>query len=94
MVEVKWLRSALADLDHIADYIARDNPKRAKSFTDEVFRQVDNLGRFPFMGHSSEDIDAREIVVHRNCLVVYRLAGETVEILQVWHAAQDRKAGQ
>ena len=94
MVKVKWLRSALADLDHIADFIARNNPERARSITDEIFGQVENLGRFPFMGPASEDIDAREFVVHRNYLVVYRLLGETVEILQVWHAAQGRRAGQ
>ena len=87
MYEVKWLRAALADLDHIADFSARDNPDRAQSF----FNQVEALRRFPFMGPSSEDIDARELVVHRNYLVVYRLVGETVEILQIWHAAQDRR---
>src|SRR6266550_575155 len=84
MYEVKWLRAALADLDHIADFIARDNPDRAQSFVHEIFNQVEALRRFPFMGPSSEDIDARELVVHRNYLVVYRLVGETVEILQIW----------
>ena len=91
MYEVRWLRAALDDLDHIAEFIARDNPDRAQSFVHEIFNQVEALGRFPFMGSSSEDIDARELVVHRNYLVVYRLVGETVEILQVWHAAQDRR---
>ena len=50
MYQVKWLRAALADLDHIADFIAQNNPKRAQSFTHEIFTQVEALGRFPFMG--------------------------------------------
>jgi plasmid stabilization system protein ParE len=65
MYEVKWLRTALDDLDRIAEFIVQDNPERARSFTFEIFNRVEMLGRFPFMGPSSEDIDARELVVHR-----------------------------
>ena len=90
MYELKWLRSALRDLDHIADYIANDDPERARSFVQEISERVEDLRRYPFMGRASEHPDTRELVVHRHYLVTYRLVGETVEILQVWHTAQNR----
>lgn len=42
------------------------------------------------MGRASERPDVRELVAHKNYLVSYRIRRDTIEILQVWHAAQKR----
>ena len=44
------------------------------------------------MGSSSEDINARELVVHRNYLVEYRLVGETVEVYLLAGSKYELKA--
>ncbi|MCE7929640.1 MAG: type II toxin-antitoxin system RelE/ParE family toxin [Chloroflexi bacterium CFX7] len=92
MRAVKWSRRALRSLDAIGDVIARDNPERAVAFTHEIFRRTDDLARFPYLGRPSVRPDVRELVVHKNYLVSYRVEHEAVTVLQVWHAAQDRPA--
>ena len=89
-MRVEWTQRALRTLDAIGDYIAKDNPKRAITFTHELFRQVDRWGRVPQMGRPGERPDVREFVVHRNYLVSYRLGPDKVEILDIWHSARQR----
>lgn len=38
---------AEADLEEIADYIARDNPRRALSFVDEIRKHCSKIPAFP-----------------------------------------------
>ena len=90
MYEVRWLASALRSLDEIAGFIARDSPERARALAQEILERTEGLARFPFAGRAGELMDVRELVVHRNHLVSYRLVGETVEVLQVWHVARRR----
>lgn len=42
-----FLPAAIADLEGIGDYIARDNPRRAISFVAELRRQCVKLTRSP-----------------------------------------------
>ncbi len=89
-MRVEWTTRALRTLDGIGDYIAKDNPQRAVSFTHELFRQVDRLARFPHIGRPGERPDVREFMVHRNYLVSYRVRRDKVEILDIWHSARQR----
>lgn len=91
MAAVEWTARALRSLDSIGEYIARDNPERARAFVQAVFQRVDDLARFPFLGRPSENPDVKEFVVDQHYLVSYRVRHERVEILQVGHTAQDRK---
>lgn len=90
MPAVEWSVRALRSLDRIGEYIARDNPERARAFVQAVFQRVDDLARFPFLGRPSENPDVKEFVVDQYYLVSYRVKRERVEILQVWHTAQSR----
>lgn len=87
---VKWLRRALNDMATITTYIERDNPDAARRLAQDIREQTKQLAAFPFLGRASERHDVRELVVHKNYLVSYRIRRDTVEILQVWHAAQKR----
>ena len=90
-MEVRWLRRALADLDAIAGYIARDNAEAAQSLVVQIRDMSERLAIYPYMGRASERADVRELLVHRHYLVSYRVRPGRVEILQVWHTAQDRR---
>ena len=37
--------------------------------------------------------DTRELVVHKNYIVTYRMRGDELEVLQVWHVARDIRRG-
>ncbi len=48
------------------------------------------LKKHPLMGRRTEFDDVRELVVHPNYLLSYRVSTQVVEVLQVWHVAQSR----
>lgn len=90
---LRWSRRALADLDQIARRIAADKPLAAAEFAGAVRTSVERLRTFPLLGRAGALDDTRELVVHRNYLVSYRLHGEEVQVLQVWHVARNRPRG-
>ena len=89
-MEVRWLRRALRDLDSIAGYIGRDNSEAARAPVRSVRATTEHLASFPYMGRASEKPDTREFFVHEHYLVSYRIRPGWIEILQVWHTAQER----
>ncbi len=84
---------AEAALLRIVRYIGDENPKAAVGLMREIIEKTSMLARFPFMGRAGFHPDTRELVVHRNYLVVCQVWADRVEILQVWHAAQRREPG-
>ena len=88
-MRVRWLRAALAELDAEAEYIARDNPRAAAKIVDSIATSVDRLSRHPAMGRPGRVTGTRELVVPSTPYVIpYRVRGEFVEILRVFHAAR------
>lgn len=90
---VRWTRRALGDLQRVAERIAADKPLAAAEFLVAVKDKVARLQHFPLLGRSGAVDDTRELVVHRNYLVTYRVRGDEVQVLQVWHVARDRRRG-
>jgi plasmid stabilization system protein ParE len=85
-VRVRWLRVALANLDAEAEYIAEDNPAAEQ----KIFRAVDLLKKEPAMGRAGRVAGTRELVVAETPYIIpYRVRGDAVEILRVFHAARE-----
>jgi toxin ParE1/3/4 len=87
-LRVRWRRLAAADLDAIVDYIARDNAIAAMALGDTVVRRVAELAEQPKLYRSGRVRGTREMVVHPNYIVVYRIKRDEIEIVRVLHAAQ------
>ncbi len=90
---IVWRPMAEADLDNIIDHIAEDNPTRAGEFCQELRTKTLPLAQHPKLGRTGRPglpAFVRELVVHRNYIVYYRVLSRTrtVEILRVKHAAQ------
>jgi plasmid stabilization system protein ParE len=90
---IVWRPMAEADLDNIIDHIAQDNPTRAGEFCQELRAKTLPLAQHPKLGRTGRpglSAFVRELVVHRNYIVYYRVLTRTrtVEILRVKHAAQ------
>ncbi len=91
-MKLRWTRRALADLQRLADRIAADDkPMAARAFTEALAEKVARLEEFPLLGRTGSYQDTRELIVHRNYLVTYRLRALEVQILQIWHVARDRR---
>jgi toxin ParE1/3/4 len=87
-VRVRWLRTALANLDAEAGYIAEDNPAAGRVVM-RILRAVDLLKKNPAMGRAGRVAGTRELVVAGTPYIVpYRVRGEAVEVLRVFHAAR------
>ena len=83
--------AAWDDLLAIGRAIQADNPKRALTFVDELFRACHELAGMPFafvavQGHQDSGIRRRR---HGNYLIFYRVADDDIEVLHVIHAARD-----
>ena len=86
---IKWTRAALASVDEIAGFIAKDNPTRATSFVLELQAAVTNLQAHPGMGRAGRVPGTRELVLHKNYIAIYRVRGDDVEILRLHHSARN-----
>ncbi len=87
-VDVRWTRKALENLDQIAAYIAQDNPTRASSFIGEIREKTELLAAFPGLGRPGRVPGTRELVVHDNYVVPYRVKDNVVQIIRVQHVAR------
>ena len=88
MHKLVWKKQARADLIKIVLHIAEDNADAADHLTDEIEAQAERLREYPKLFRVGRKRGTRELVAHANYLVIYRIQGETVEILRVKHAAQ------
>lgn len=87
--KLRWTPRALARLDKIAAYIARDNPARAVSFVRELRIKLDVL-REHQIGRPGRVYGTKELVLHEHYVAVYRVKDDEVHILTVLHTAQRR----
>ena len=92
-MKLHWSRRALADLDRICARSAIDQPLVSASFAATISGKVDRLREFPLWGRSGVYQDTRELVVHRNYLVTYRVRAAEIQVLQVWHVARNQPRG-
>jgi addiction module RelE/StbE family toxin len=87
---VVFTRRALRDLTNIRAYIADDNPRAASRTAVEIVAACDRLEQFPERGRPGQRRGTRELTIVWPYVIVYRLNREDVEILAIWHGAQDR----
>lgn len=89
-MRVAWTDDALEDIEATYDYLARFNPVAAQRVAEALFIAGDSLAVFPHRGRIGIRPDTRELLSVQPYVIVYRIIGEEVQILRVWHGAQDR----
>jgi addiction module RelE/StbE family toxin len=88
-MRVRWLRTALRNLDEEATYIAADDPKAARMVVDRVPNAVTALADDPAIGRPGRVPGTRELVVPKTRYIVpYRVRGEIIEVLRVFHTSR------
>jgi len=87
-LKVRWRPAAEVDRDSVIDYISRDNPTAAIELGDAIERRVAELPEHPRLYRAGRVRGTREMVVHPNYVVVYRIARGEIEILRVLHSAR------
>lgn len=93
-MSILWRPAAEADRDAIVEHIARHNPFAAIALGDAIERRVGELPGHPLLYRAGRVRGTREMVVHPNYVVVYRIArAGTIEILRVLHSARQWPPG-
>jgi len=88
-MRVRWLRKALRSLDDEATYIAADDAAAARLVVKRVLDAVALLAEQPGLGRPGRVPGTRELIVAKTRYIVpYRVRGETVEILRVFHTSR------
>jgi toxin ParE1/3/4 len=88
-VRVRWLKRALRNLDAEAEYIARDDPDAAARTVQRIASAVEQLTNHPASGRIGRVPGTRELIVTGTPYIVpYRVRGDAVEVLRVFHSAR------
>ncbi len=91
-----WTRRAIADVQAIKQFIAKDSPHAAQLVTQRIVAVVDRLILFPQSGRIVPELADPQIreVVQGSYRIVYRLIEKQVHVLTVHHAARLFPLGQ
>jgi addiction module RelE/StbE family toxin len=87
-VKLVWTLPASQDRKSIREYIAVDNPSAALDLDELLSERAARLLDHPGLGRPGRLKGTRELVAHRNYILIYDLVGEWVRVLRVLHAAR------
>jgi plasmid stabilization system protein ParE len=90
-MRIIWTKSAVANLENIKNYIAKDSEYYATEFAAKILGIVDKLSVFPRLGREVPEVKREDIreIIHNNYRIMYRIEKEMLLILAVIHAARD-----
>jgi toxin ParE1/3/4 len=85
-----WSPEAIADLAALRAYIAQDDPAAAQRVALHIVHNVETLlPNSPELGRPGRVPGTRELVIPRAPYIVpYRLVGNTIQVLRVFHSAR------
>lgn len=87
--------TAIADIDALAAWIAKDSPQSARLVVTKVLRTIERLELFPELGHEGRDKGTFERSVPGTpYIVVYEICKKpsAVLVIAVIHGARNRDA--
>ena len=87
---IDWSEQAIADVEEIRRFIARDAPAFAELFVDRIFEAVERLADFPLSGREVPEFlrsDLREIILG-SYRIIYQMREESISIATVFHTAR------
>jgi toxin ParE1/3/4 len=89
-MQIRWTPIASDDLANRVKLIREENPEAARRIAEKIFLGIEKLVAFPRKGRPGQKPGTRELVIDAY-VIVYRIEGEFIEPLRIWHGAQDRQ---
>jgi len=90
-MKIKWLKKALQNLNHEAEYIAKENPQAANEIVRKIINTIRLLESNPAMGNPGRIVNTRELLIPNTRYVVpYRVRPDRqqIEILRIFHTSR------
>ncbi len=90
-MRIRWTPAAAADLQNIGDYLRKYHPRLRQPTLRKLYESVRSLKDSPYRGKSGLEEGSRELHFQPMPYVaVYRVRVQTIEVLRVYHTAQNR----
>jgi toxin ParE1/3/4 len=88
-MKVVWSRRALRHLVYLRRHIAKDSQRNAALVASRILDAVELLRNYPQIGKTGRLVGTRELVVPETPYVIpYRVRGQRVELIAVFHGRQ------
>jgi addiction module RelE/StbE family toxin len=93
MVQIIWTELALYELKHIKEYISFDSVFYAKNVVQKIRNKTKLLKQFPKRGGIIPEINIENYrqLIEGNYRIMYKISGDKVYILSIFHGARDFK---
>lgn len=89
-MRLRWTLSAAADMQQISDYLKEHHPRYRQPTMRKLYERIRSLKQRPHLGKRGRVEGTRELLLlPLPYIIVYRLSGQTVEILRIYHGAQE-----
>ncbi len=89
IVQIKWLKKALNELDSEMEYLAKQDIDIAIKVYTCVRETVNTLKNFPNKGRKGEVLGTRELIMpNYSYLIPYRIKNKSIEILRFFHTSR------
>jgi toxin ParE1/3/4 len=89
-MRLRWTAPAANDLYKIVQRIQQDNPHAASEVAEILYDGCGSLSKFPYLGRKGRIPETRELVFPGlPYIVVYQIQAQFVELLRIYHGAQD-----
>jgi addiction module RelE/StbE family toxin len=90
-MRIRWTTAAAADLEHISDYLKERHPQYREPTVRKISDIIRTLKDAPYRGRPGREAGTREILFPPMPYVaVYRVREQSIEVLRIYHTAQDR----
>ncbi|HWX56096.1 MAG TPA: type II toxin-antitoxin system RelE/ParE family toxin [Verrucomicrobiae bacterium] len=90
-MRIRWTPAAAADLEHISNYLKDHHPRYWQPTMRKLYETLRSLKESPHRGRPGREEGTREILFPPMPYVaVYRVQEQDIEVLRIYHAAQDR----
>jgi toxin ParE1/3/4 len=90
-MRISWTPAAVADLEHISNYLKDRHPQYRQPTMRKLYEAIRSLKESPQRGRLGREDGTRELLFPpMPYIAVYRVKEQSIEVLRIYHAAQDR----
>jgi toxin ParE1/3/4 len=92
-MRIRWTSAAAADLEHISEYLRKRHPQYRHQTMRKLYDTIRSLKDTPLRGRLGHEEGTRELLFPPlPYIAVYRINGQSVEVLRIYHGSQNRRA--
>jgi plasmid stabilization system protein ParE len=90
-MRIRWTPAAAADLQNISDYLKDHHSRYREPTLRKMYASLQSLKDWPYRGRVGREEGTRELLFHPlPYIAVYRVREQSIQILRIYHGAQDR----